>query len=360
MHMVVEAMRLRIWLPCAWKELLPFTNDEGLGNPGVLQFLEHMRDEFKKVARKDSRGSPSSFNSLHIQDQLVPIIHRLISSLEHVSQTSNNWIAESPLPHHVGLSPSPSDANGQMEAASSTKAPLLGKFSKQEKKKKMKDPVIAMRDIELEEHRKSTDRGIKIDSGNSDSNSQGGVGSSISLQKDLGSIRISNFPSHKEVICLILHVCNRLLDKIVAFARIRPAYPNSWGFGDFGLRLIGFIMYRIVAAGSCSDCGNMKARCAPSLPMGCSPTYMGLPSSCAGWGCPTFWQSAHCKTMIEITLDHIYYNRVNKVPWEGNSQNIEPRKRLKTLRMPSVNNSLGSGMEVLCKWAYSSHSLEPR
>lgn len=164
--------------------------DEGLGNPGVLQFLEHMRDEFKKVARKDSRGSPSSFNSLHIQDQLVPIIHRLISSLEHVSQTSNNWIAESPLPHHVGLSPSPSDANGQMEAASSTKAPLLGKFSKQEKKKKMKDPVIAMRDIELEEHRKSTDRGIKIDSGNSDSNSQGGVGSSISLQKDLGSIRI--------------------------------------------------------------------------------------------------------------------------------------------------------------------------
>ncbi|CBI16993.3 unnamed protein product, partial [Vitis vinifera] len=132
--------------------------DEGLGNPGVLQFLEHMRDEFKKVARKDSRGSPSSFNSLHIQDQLVPIIHRLISSLEHVSQTSNNWIAD--------------DANGQMEAASSTKAPLLGKFSKQEKKKKMKDPVIAMRDIELEEHRKSTDRGIKIDSGNSDSNSQ--------------------------------------------------------------------------------------------------------------------------------------------------------------------------------------------
>ncbi|KAJ9676387.1 hypothetical protein PVL29_025086 [Vitis rotundifolia] len=164
--------------------------DEGLGKPGVLQFLEHMRDEFKKVARKDSRGSPSSFNSLHIQDQLVPIIHRLISSLEHVSQTSNNWIAESPLPHHVGLSPSPSDTNGQMEAASSTKAPLLGKFSKQEKKKKMKDPVIAMRDIELEEHRKSTDRGIKIDSGNLDSNSQGGVGSSISLQKDLGSIRI--------------------------------------------------------------------------------------------------------------------------------------------------------------------------
>lgn len=164
--------------------------NDGLGNQRVLQFLEHMRDEFKKVARKTSRGSPSSFNPLYIQDQLVPVMHRLISSLEHVSQTGNDWMAESPLLHHLGVSPSPSDANGQIEAASSTKAPLLGKLSKQEKKKKMKDPVTAMRDIELGEHRKSTDRGIKIDLGNLDSNSQSGVGSSISLQKDSGSMRI--------------------------------------------------------------------------------------------------------------------------------------------------------------------------
>lgn len=164
--------------------------DEGLGNPRVLQFLEHMRDEFKKVVRKGSRGSPSSFNSLHVQDQLVPAIHCLISSLEHVSKSGNDWTAESPLPHQMGLSPSPSDTNGQMEAASSTKAPLLGKLSKQEKKKKMKDPVISMRDIEMEEHRKSTDKGIKVDLGNSDSNSQVGIGSSISLQKDLGSMRV--------------------------------------------------------------------------------------------------------------------------------------------------------------------------
>ncbi|CAL8996417.1 unnamed protein product, partial [Prunus brigantina] len=31
--------------------------DESLGKPGVLQFLEHLRDEFKKVARKGSRGN---------------------------------------------------------------------------------------------------------------------------------------------------------------------------------------------------------------------------------------------------------------------------------------------------------------
>ncbi|ONH90968.1 hypothetical protein PRUPE_8G086200 [Prunus persica] len=31
--------------------------DESLGNLGVLQFLEHLRDEFKKVARKGSRGN---------------------------------------------------------------------------------------------------------------------------------------------------------------------------------------------------------------------------------------------------------------------------------------------------------------
>ena len=83
--------------------------DEGLENPKVLQFLEHIRDEFKKVARKGSRGSPASFNLLHLQDQTdahYPLLDLLV----------NNWILESPLPHSVGLSPSPSDMNGQMEA----------------------------------------------------------------------------------------------------------------------------------------------------------------------------------------------------------------------------------------------------
>lgn len=163
--------------------------DESLGSPGVLQFLEHLRDEFKKIARKGSRGSLSSMNSVGLQEQLVPVIHRLITSLENVSPGASNWTADTRPSLHPGLSPSPGTANGQTEVATSTKAPLLGKSNKQEKKK-AKDHVIAMRDIELEEHRRSADRGVNLDSSTLDSNNQGGAGSSIALQKDSGSMRI--------------------------------------------------------------------------------------------------------------------------------------------------------------------------
>nr|XP_011458250.1 PREDICTED: probable VAMP-like protein At1g33475 isoform X2 [Fragaria vesca subsp. vesca] len=160
--------------------------DESLASSGVLQFLEHLRDEFKKLAKKGSRGSLSSMNSVGIQEQLVPVIQRLITSLETVSQAGSNWTAETPS-LHAGLSPSPGTANGQIEVASSTKAPLLGKSNKQEKKK-AKDHVIAIRDIELEEHRRSADRGVNLDSSSLDSNNHG-AGSSIALQKDSGSMR---------------------------------------------------------------------------------------------------------------------------------------------------------------------------
>lgn len=163
--------------------------DESLGSPGVLQFLEHLRDEFKKIARKGSRGSLSSMNSVGLQEQLVPVIHRLITSLENVSQGASNWTADTRPSLHPGLSPSPGTANGQTEVATSTKAPLLGKSNKQEKKK-AEDHVIAMRDIELEEHRRSADRGINLDSSTLDSNNHSGAGSSIALQKDSGSMRI--------------------------------------------------------------------------------------------------------------------------------------------------------------------------
>lgn len=163
--------------------------DESLGSPGVLQFLEHLRDEFKKIARKGSRGSLSSMNSVGLQEQLVPVIHRLITSLESVSLGASNWTADTRPSLHPGLSPSPGTANGQTEVATSTKAPLLGKSNKQEKKK-AKDHVIAMRDIELEERRRSADRGVNLDSSTLDSNNHGGAGSSIALQRDSGSMRI--------------------------------------------------------------------------------------------------------------------------------------------------------------------------
>ncbi|XP_022763658.1 phytolongin Phyl1.1-like [Durio zibethinus] len=165
--------------------------DKGLENLGVLKFLEHIRDEFKNFARKGSKGSFSGMSSIGVQEQLVPVIQRLVTSLEHVSYGGNDWKDETPSSDHEGLSPSPNNANVQLEAASSTKAPLLGKSkSSKQEKKKLKDHVIAVRDIELEEHRKSTDRGVKLDSTALDSNNQNGASSSISLQKDFGSMRI--------------------------------------------------------------------------------------------------------------------------------------------------------------------------
>ncbi|KAG2710081.1 hypothetical protein I3760_04G008500 [Carya illinoinensis] len=163
--------------------------DEGLGNSGVLRFLERVRDEFKKVARKGSRGSFSRMSSIGSQEQLVPIIRRLITALENVSHGGSDWTGETPSSLHVGLSPLPSNVNGQIEPGSSTKSPLLGKSSKQDKKK-AKDSVVAIRDIELEENRRSTDRVVKVDLDSLNSHNQGGVGSSVSLQKDLGSMRI--------------------------------------------------------------------------------------------------------------------------------------------------------------------------
>ncbi|KAK8648032.1 hypothetical protein V6N13_128794 [Hibiscus sabdariffa] len=162
--------------------------DEAVENHGVLRFLEHMRDEFRNVTRKGSRSSFSSMSSTGIEEQLVPVIRRLITSLEQVSNSGNDWKAEIPLSNYSGLSPSPSNANAQHQAASSTKAPLLGKPSKQVKKNK--DHVIAVRDIELEEHRKSTERAVRTDPTALDSNNQNGASSSITLQKDLGSTRI--------------------------------------------------------------------------------------------------------------------------------------------------------------------------
>ncbi|MED6109426.1 hypothetical protein PIB30_033505 [Stylosanthes scabra] len=162
--------------------------------PPFHSFLEHLRDEYRKLARKASRGKSQNPNSTHIQEKLLPVIHNLITSLESVSH-GTNWRDRNSSSFHPNLSPSPSNLNGQIEGASSTKAPLLGKSSKPEKKK-IKDHVIAMRDVELEEHRKSTDRGPKADSGNLDCIGQGGAGASASLQKDMGSMRMRTGPQN--------------------------------------------------------------------------------------------------------------------------------------------------------------------
>ncbi|XP_027148723.1 phytolongin Phyl1.1-like [Coffea eugenioides] len=165
--------------------------DEGLTKIGVLKFLQHLRDEFKKATKKGSTRNLSNLNSTCLQDQLVPVIRHLIAVLENVSRTgaAEQQLGETPPYHAAELTPSPSNHGpGTSEAGASTKAPLLGKSSKQEKKK-MKEHVIGIRDIELEEHRKSTERGARVDLGALDANNQGTSVSPVSLQKDFGSMR---------------------------------------------------------------------------------------------------------------------------------------------------------------------------
>ncbi|KAM3338235.1 phytolongin Phyl1.1 [Capsicum galapagoense] len=131
--------------------------DEGFGNVKVLRFLEQLKDEFRKVAKKGSCWTMSNLNSLCLQGDLVPVI--------------------SPC----------NDASRQIEGGASTNALLLGKQSRIEKKK-MNDHVIAMRDAEVEEHRKSTEL-VKVDPGVIDTSDQGTAVSPIMSQKELCLVR---------------------------------------------------------------------------------------------------------------------------------------------------------------------------
>ncbi|PIN02055.1 Synaptobrevin/VAMP-like protein [Handroanthus impetiginosus] len=159
--------------------------NESLGNSQVLRFLQRLRDEFKRIGKRGSTRSVSSLNSLCLQEQLLPVVHRLVASLEQVSGTNTEWPTDNTLPYQGERERSPCNtANGHIESGASTNAPLLGKPSKQDKKK-MKDHAIAMREIEINEHRRSTDGGVKIDLDNQ--------GTSASpLQQDFGSPRIKS------------------------------------------------------------------------------------------------------------------------------------------------------------------------
>ncbi|EOA21398.1 hypothetical protein CARUB_v10001766mg [Capsella rubella] len=140
--------------------------DEVLRRSSVLRFLEHLRDEFKKAARKNCKGSfTAMIGSINVDDQLVPVVSKLIASLERVAESSKDELKSSNL-------------GEQSEGSNSTKAPLLGKSSKQDKKKG-KDHVISLRGIELEEHRNSSDRGNRTDAS----------GAGTSLQKECVSSR---------------------------------------------------------------------------------------------------------------------------------------------------------------------------
>ncbi|CAN8314125.1 unnamed protein product [Cochlearia groenlandica] len=109
----------------------------------VLEFLQNLRYQFKKAHRRGSISVTSN-----VQDEVV---RKLIASLETTCLI--------PLSSSLSI-----DGIGQSHTANSTKAPFLGRTNRQDKKrKKGKDHVVnTLRGIELEEQRKSTDRGSLI------------------------------------------------------------------------------------------------------------------------------------------------------------------------------------------------------
>ncbi|KAG8378564.1 hypothetical protein BUALT_Bualt08G0150000 [Buddleja alternifolia] len=107
-----------------------------VGNSQVLRFLEKLRDEFRRVG-----NTKRCLTTLSLQQQLVPVVGRLVASLEDHRGTSYQG------------EPTPSPCNNTNGDAGSTKSPLLGKPTRHEKKNRLKDHVIGMREIEMEEHR---------------------------------------------------------------------------------------------------------------------------------------------------------------------------------------------------------------
>ncbi|XP_074272613.1 phytolongin Phyl1.1-like [Silene latifolia] len=166
----------------------------GLGNQALIRFLEHYRDEFKKITKRGSNSrlswkgkgkggmASSNLNSANLQEQLVPIIRQLITSLQNVGQSSNGSNGNG---FNASSSPCGGGYRDVGEGSSSTKAPLLGmKSGKHEKRSK--DHVIAMRGLELEEQCRSAERGLRVDSGSDDTGSTVSPGS---MQKEMNASR---------------------------------------------------------------------------------------------------------------------------------------------------------------------------
>uniref|UniRef100_A0A7N0UUQ0 Longin domain-containing protein n=2 Tax=Kalanchoe fedtschenkoi TaxID=63787 RepID=A0A7N0UUQ0_KALFE len=151
--------------------------DERLGNQGILQFLKHVKDEFKKMAKKYPKEIMLGSRPVRLQEKFTPILVRLITLQESVSESGIIWPAGTPSPLH-----------GPMEVPYPTNAPLLGKPSE---KKKSRDHHVSRRDVELEERRKSTDKSVKVDLTSFEADNRGIHGSASPLPKDYRTLKRS-------------------------------------------------------------------------------------------------------------------------------------------------------------------------
>lgn len=162
--------------------------DEGLGKPGVKEFIEHVRDNYKKVLKNGAKGS-LRLTSFYIREELAPVLRRLISSLETVPRANHDGMKD-PFLHECTPSHSEgpyfdSHVNGldgkTNSQTSSTEAPLLGKACKYEKLRELKE----VKEERAEGRDKAADKGHMIDM--DDENKNGNGASPFSLQKDENS-----------------------------------------------------------------------------------------------------------------------------------------------------------------------------
>ncbi|CAO2164690.1 unnamed protein product [Urochloa humidicola] len=110
-----------------------------VGNSGALQFLERVRDVFRKNAGR---------NGFH--DTLVPAVQRLVASLEKMPHAA--FVLEESAERGGG----PNESSG----CTSSKVPLLGKSGSRKEKKRSKDKLSSMGEGEDQHH---GTRAVRID-----------------------------------------------------------------------------------------------------------------------------------------------------------------------------------------------------
>ncbi|ERM99734.1 hypothetical protein AMTRI_Chr11g101960 [Amborella trichopoda] len=118
--------------------------DESVGKSRVLELLEQVRYEFKKISKNGVMGVLGLSPSYH--EQMGPTLRHLVSSIEALPQVE----AAASVVLHVA----------NQDSQTSTKDPLLGSSNRSDKKMKLKE----RNDTGGENHVKSVEnRGIKLD-----------------------------------------------------------------------------------------------------------------------------------------------------------------------------------------------------
>lgn len=136
--------------------------DPSVGNLGILHFLQHVRDGYKSSMRNG------------LKDSLVPVIKRLILSLEDMPRSTF-------LNHEI------SESGASSDGSTSSKIPLLGRSGSRKK----------LKDKERKSDENSENRGVRIDI----TPDEGRTGTSFSVERNASMGRTRRQLSGSSVWC---------------------------------------------------------------------------------------------------------------------------------------------------------------